>query len=119
MTILTVKFSSTGEFDIQHYQPLKNSGETNAEMSYPMHSRPLREDDIDKPNIPPIAGPEIDDLDPADSGIDDGLLPPRRPDGRPGSRRGSRPPSHTPTFPGNGVDYPGEPGHGPVCFMFD
>jgi len=88
-------------------------------MSYPMHSRPLREDDIDKPNIPPIAGPEIDDLDPADSGIDDGLLPPRRPDGRPGSRRGSRPPSHTPTFPGNGVDYPGEPGHGPVCFMFD
>jgi hypothetical protein len=87
-----------------------------------MRSLRLREDDIDdKPNTPPIAGPEIDDLDPADSGIDDGLLPPGRPDGRPGSRpgsrRGSRPP-HTPTFPGNGVDYPGAPGQGPVCFIF-
>lgn len=88
-----------------------------------MRSLHLREDDIDdKPNIPPIAGPEIDDLDPADSGIDDGLLPPGRPDGRPGirpgSRRGSRPPSDTPLFPGTGVDYPAEPGQGPVCFVF-
>jgi hypothetical protein len=85
-------------------------------MSYPMRAFPLREDDINKPNIPPIAGPEIDDLEPADSGIDDGLLPPNRPDGRPGSRpgsrRGSRPPSHTPMFPEN----PEEPGHTPVCF---
>ncbi|KDR09689.1 ninjurin-2-like [Zootermopsis nevadensis] len=80
-------------------------------MSYPMRSLHLREDDIDdKPNIPPLAGPEIDDLDPTDSGIDDGLLPPGRPDGR----RGRRPPSHTPLFPGSGVDYPAEPGLGPT-----
>lgn len=84
-------------------------------MSYPMRSLHLREDDIDdKPNIPPLAGPEIDDLDPTDSGIDDGLLPPGRPDGR----RGRRPPSHTPLFPGSGVDYPAEPGLGPVRFAF-
>jgi hypothetical protein len=82
-----------------------------------MNTLPLREDDINQPNIPPIAGPEIDGLDPADSGIDDGLLPPNRPDGRPGirpgSRRGRRPPSGTPVFP----DYPGEPGHVPVRFV--
>jgi hypothetical protein len=86
-------------------------------MSYPMYPLPLREDDINKPNIPPIAGPEIDDLDPADSGVDDGLLPPNMPDGRPGirpgSRRGSRPPSGTPVFPA----YPVGPGHVPVCFV--
>lgn len=83
-------------------------------MSYPMRPLPLREDDINKPNVPPIAGPEIDDLDPADSGIDDGLLPPSMPDGRPGirpgSRRGTRPPSGSPVFP----DYPVEPGHVPT-----
>jgi hypothetical protein len=88
-------------------------------MSYAMRSLPLREDDIDdKANLPPLAGPEIDDLDPADSGIDDGLLPPRRPSGTPGSRPRNRPPSHTPIFPDSGVNYPAEPGLGPVCFVF-
>ncbi|PSN55858.1 hypothetical protein C0J52_02772 [Blattella germanica] len=84
-------------------------------MAYPMRSLHLREDDIDdRPNVPPLAGPEIDDLDPGDSGIDDGLLPPRRPGDRPPSRPGSRPgsrrPSHPfPTYPGDG-----EPGLVPI-----
>lgn len=65
-----------------------------------MRSLALREDDIDdKPNTPPTRGPEIDDLEPADSGIDDGLLP-RRPGERPHT------PSHPfPTYPGR--DEPG------------
>jgi hypothetical protein len=61
-----------------------------------MQTLPLRDDDINKPNIPPNAGSEVTDLEPTASGIDDGLLPPNRPDGRPGitpgSRIGSRPP---------------------------
>lgn len=76
-------------------------------MSYSMHTLPLREDDINKTNIPPVTGPEIIDLEPADSGTD-GLLPRNRPDGRLGSR-----PSGIPVFP----DYPGELEHVPVRFV--
>ncbi|XP_069692923.1 ninjurin-A-like isoform X2 [Periplaneta americana] len=108
-----------GEQRVKQYQDLEDSRGVNS-MSYPMRSLPLREDDIEnKPNSPPLAGPEIDDLDPADSGIDDGLLPPRRPDGRPASRPGSRPgsrrPSNTPfpIYPGNG-EFPREPGLEPT-----
>ena len=63
-------------------------------MAYPMRSLALREDDIgEKPNIPPERGPEIVDLEPADSGIDDGLLP-KKPEERPRT-----PPRPFPTYP--------------------
>lgn len=54
-----------------------------------MHTVPLRVADMNKPNIPPNAGPEVIDLEPTASVRDDGLLPPDRPDGRPRMTRGS------------------------------
>ncbi|XP_023718682.1 uncharacterized protein LOC111870547 [Cryptotermes secundus] len=52
-----------------------------------MHTVPLLDADMNKPNIPPNAGPEVIDLEPTASVIDDGLSPPNRPGIMPGSRQ--------------------------------
>jgi hypothetical protein len=72
-----------------------------------MRSLSLRDgNNDDKPNMPRVAGPETD-MNPANSGAGDDLLPPGRPSGMPGSKPGN-----------SGVNYPAQPGLGPVRFVF-
>jgi hypothetical protein len=98
----------TGQFSNKHCQVLNDSGSTNAKMSYDMSSLTSHDgDNDDKPNMPRVAGPETDDMNPANSGAGDDLLPPERPSGMPGSRPGN-----------SGVIYPAEPELGLVRFVF-